>query len=69
MEPILDFAHAKTTVLWYAFLGLAMLNCNCALDMWWLGLGVFVVCIIEVSIRVVDVTQPCDAKGNISVLA
>ena len=68
MEPILDFAHATTAVVWYAFFASATLNCNRALDMWWLGVAVFVVCIIEVSIWVVDFPLPYNTNGTTSVL-
>lgn len=68
VEPILGSAHAKTAVVRYGFLGLSVSNRNRILDMWWLALALFLLCIIEVRISVADSPQLHNTKGTISVL-
>jgi len=68
VEPILGSAHAKTAVVRYGFPGLSVSNPNCALDMWWLALALFLLCIIEVGVSVADSPQLHSTKGAISVL-
>ena len=46
---------------------LGNLRCNRALDMWWLALALFLVCIIEVSISVVNFPQPHNTEATVSV--
>jgi hypothetical protein len=47
-----------------AFLNLTPSNSNRLSDMWWLALALFLVCIIEVSVRVVHFPQPCLPKES-----